>query len=57
VLFVYVRTGKKIRFVRRHRRGGMCCFSIWASKAIFANFFSNGIGASAVATVAIPLEK
>src|ERR1035438_83696 len=27
--------------------GGMCCFSICASRAIFANFFSNGIGGSA----------
>jgi hypothetical protein len=35
----------------------MCCFSMCAAKAMFANFFSNGIGESAVATGAMPAAK
>jgi hypothetical protein len=35
----------------------MFCFSICASNAIFASFFSNGIGGSAVAAGVKPAEK
>jgi hypothetical protein len=57
VLLVYGRTGKEIGFAGGHRNGEMFCFSICASNAIFASFFSNGIGGSAVPIGAIPAEK